>query len=343
MKQQDALRSSSYRRESSPAPENLHAKKIGCMSAILRLVSKNQNRRRFITFGKKQGKISDLETSPTNEKQASPSSSSPKQQTSDTEDHGKFTRDVPRSPTLPAEIRRGTNLPPLTPLVARLMGLEDISNSATAAAKVETTVAEKRHILLGALQKCDEDLKALKKMIEVAKSSVSDQKGSNGDDNQLQPSPVSVLDDYFSSSTIDSGYLGTCNTITGHNERKKKKKKKPVEEGMNLIITNPSFRERITTPEMEMIQENEEMMIMKKMTSSKAMLESVEEVCRDISWGERREIGRIGLGLQDHICRDLIEEVVRDMSPSSASASSSSSSQEQLLIPFQSCKRSLRF
>ncbi|RDX74869.1 hypothetical protein CR513_45330, partial [Mucuna pruriens] len=46
------------------------------------------------------------------------------------------------------------------------------------------------------------------------------------------------------------------------------------------------------------------------MWSSKAMIKSVDEVCRDVAWGEKREVGRIGLALQDCICRDLIEETV---------------------------------
>ncbi|KAJ8770384.1 hypothetical protein K2173_014998 [Erythroxylum novogranatense] len=339
MKQQDALRSSSYRRESSPTPENMHAKKIGCMSAILRLVSKQQNRRRFITFGKKQGKSSSLAPSPTKQKEASPSSSSsPQQQTiNKDEDLQKLAGNVPRSPTLSADIRRATDplkipekLPPSTALVTRLMGLEDDPG----------TVAEKRQILLGALQKCDEDLKTLKKMIEAV-NSVSDQKGNN-QLVQATPSPVSVsvLDDYFKN----------CSAMTGRNVQQQKKKKAGGEKG-----TNPSFIERITTP--EMIQESWETMkreVESPLWISKAMVESVNEVCRDVSWGEKREQGRIGLALQDCICRDLIEEVVTYLSPpppppsssslsgscSSASFLSSSSSQQ---LPFESCKRRLRF
>lgn len=82
--------------------------------------------------------------------------------------------DVPRSPTLPAEIRRmnftvvdGESSPktPRKPpaLVARLMGLDDIPVSSPASA------AEKRRKLLGALEKCDEDLKALKRIIDAVR------------------------------------------------------------------------------------------------------------------------------------------------------------------------------
>ena len=67
---------------------------------------------------------------------------------------------------------------------------------------------------------------------------------------------------------------------------------------------------------------------------SKAMVESLEEVCRDIAWGERREVGRIGLVLQDHICRDLIEETVSEMGDGYVSMYS---------LPFEACKRKLCF
>jgi hypothetical protein len=65
------------------------------------------------------------------------------------------------------------------------------------------------------------------------------------------------------------------------------------------------------------------------------MIESVNEVCKDIAWGERREIGRIGMALQDYICRDLIEEIVKEMGFDCI---------YQLgPLPFESCKKRLRF
>ena len=66
------------------------------------------------------------------------------------------------------------------------------------------------------------------------------------------------------------------------------------------------------------------------MWSSKAMIKSVEEVCRDIAWGEKRELGRIGLALQDYICKDLIEEIVRELGC-------------LYTLPFEACKRRLCF
>ena len=52
MKGQDPSLSSSSRRESSPAPEKIRSKSIGCMSGIFQVVYKYHNRRRFLTFGK---------------------------------------------------------------------------------------------------------------------------------------------------------------------------------------------------------------------------------------------------------------------------------------------------
>lgn len=66
--------------------------------------------------------------------------------------------------------------------------------------------------------------------------------------------------------------------------------------------------------------------------SSKAMIESVNEVCKDIAWGEKREIGRIGLVLQDNICRDLIEEIVMELGCFRIYS-----------LPFEACKRKLCF
>ena len=71
--------------------------------------------------------------------------------------------------------------------------------------------------------------------------------------------------------------------------------------------------------------------------SNKAMKDSVEQACKDIAWGEKREIGRIGLALQDHIFRDLIEELVIDLGSFHFFISNVNS------LPFEACKRRLSF
>lgn len=73
--------------------------------------------------------------------------------------------------------------------------------------------AEKRRKLIEELEKCDEDLKELKKIIDVVKSSsvtvTVDREDNDNNNNKingdLQPSPVSVLDDFTPlSSTLSS-------------------------------------------------------------------------------------------------------------------------------------------
>lgn len=110
-------------------------------------------------------------------------------------------------------------------------------------------------------------------------------------------------------------------------QQKQQSQKKPGEE-------NAYFYERMTSElaqynRKEKKEEEDESWVM---WSSRAMIESVEEVCRDISWGEKREIGRIGLALQDHICRDLIEEIVTDLGCYCF-----------YTLPFEACKRRLSF
>lgn len=69
--------------------------------------------------------------------------------------------------------------------------------------------------------------------------------------------------------------------------------------------------------------------------SSKVMRDTVEGVCKDIAWGQKREVGRIGLALQHQIYGDLIEELVKDLKFSYTCSFSS--------LPFEGCKRRLCF
>lgn len=122
-----------------------------------------------------------------------------------------------RSPTLSPEIRKSgcfdrggsPRRPPA--LVARLMGLEEASPQQEKLSKAPPPAAgfspesaeEKRRKLLGALERCDEDLRALKRIIDAVRAaemkSVNGERGSPMEDlkgldgNAEQPSPVSVL------------------------------------------------------------------------------------------------------------------------------------------------------
>jgi hypothetical protein len=129
--------------------------------------------------------------------------------------------EVPRSPTLPAEIRRKSseNVRETPALVARLMGLETLPAS-------PESVVEKRQKLLGALQRCDEDLQALKKIIDSVRipktvSSPSPAVVKRSEDcfedkvkticeqqQQQQSSPVSVLDEFTRSPLSPNCHSG---------------------------------------------------------------------------------------------------------------------------------------
>ncbi|CAK9166340.1 unnamed protein product [Ilex paraguariensis] len=167
LKRQETLLSSSSRRE-TPQLDTHHDKAIGCMSGIFKLVSKYQHRRKFLTFGRKPEKHA--VSSPSNAK--SSSTEEQKNNEDKNRDIRRFSCDVPRSPTLPPDIRRlnsvnsPENFKPPPAILARLIGLDENP----VRLPVVEPVAEKRRQLLGALEKCDEDLKALKKIIETVQS-----------------------------------------------------------------------------------------------------------------------------------------------------------------------------
>ncbi|KAG9454931.1 hypothetical protein H6P81_007835 [Aristolochia fimbriata] len=159
--------------------ETLKCRKIGCMSGILHLLHSPSRKR--LTLAKNQDKTVTSPTKPksTPHKIKSPARTSSGKKTRtirasdipppDGTDLRRFSCDVPRSPTITPDIRRCNSInspetlrrPPA--LVARLMGLDDFP--------AEESPAEKRRKLITALQKCDEDLKALKRIIEAARES----------------------------------------------------------------------------------------------------------------------------------------------------------------------------
>ncbi|GKV32676.1 hypothetical protein SLEP1_g41268 [Rubroshorea leprosula] len=271
--------SSSSRTEN--APENLHAKTIGCMSSIFHLLYKYRNRKKFLTSGKKQ--------------------EAERERDSSTKIQLKGTGNgLIRSPMLPADIRT----PPHT-VVARLMGVEYETESA-----VET-----RRKLVGALERCDEELKAVKRIIEVVKRSVTAE-----GNNEIADSKSSEVADFNISSAIDI-YNSTASKFGGptvQQQQKQQLRKPGREEVVNTCWFDRFRRDWVHAGE--------------NVVRRKAMVDSVNEVCSDIEWGERREFGRIGLALHDHICRDLIEETVKEMGYHSIPS-----------LPFEACKRRLCF
>ncbi|XP_056171141.1 uncharacterized protein LOC130139047 isoform X2 [Syzygium oleosum] len=391
--------SSSYRERSAAAaattPDGhsscLHSQSIGCMSGLFQLLSRYQHRRKSLTYGKRQQKNT-LVSPPTKDATADlvpallrGGADGSRNDGSPAAADKRISCEVPRSPTLPAEIRRSrppvglaapqqTPPPPTRPtVVARLMGLTS--------GDAPESAAEKRRELLGALDKCDRDLKALKRIIDVVRSAEqlrheqgaakpnasfdgrlqelakeeegggeaegdgdsgdNENSNSGGEEQQQeppeqaaeQPSPVSVLDE-FTRSTLISGY--TKRHSSAERLVPPPQRKKPGEDLscsiclLDRIAYEPSpVRARSgegpspsPSPPPSWVSE--------------AMRQSVEQVCRDIAWGQRREVGRIGMALHDHICRDLIEETVREMGSSWCIVTSSP-------LPFDACKRRLRF
>ena len=125
---------------------------------------------------------------------------------------------------------------------------------------------------------------------------------------------------------LSDGSVNICVAEVGVPHQQEKK------QGGEEDITTVSFFDRIMTVDQNMIHGS---VVTSPLWSSKAMVESVNQVCKDAAWGERREIGRIGLALQDYIFRDLIEEIVKDMGFDCI---------YQLgPLPFESCKKRLSF
>lgn len=221
MKRPNTVPSSSSYRENTHASENLHSKRLGCMSGIFQLVCKYHHNRKSLTFGKKKKNEKNIVIYSSTK----PPSPSPNKDVSPPPDQRnkamlqqprRFSCElVPdRSPVIPPEIRRSNsvNSPanyfnPSTPspphsVVARLMGLTSAPPEST---------SEKRRKLMGALEKCDQDLKALKKIIDSVRSSdlselrpdpTAESETKTVMSENEQPSPVSVLDELTRSPTL---------------------------------------------------------------------------------------------------------------------------------------------
>ncbi|KAK8636850.1 hypothetical protein V6N13_064286 [Hibiscus sabdariffa] len=127
---------------------------MGCMPAIFRLFSKHHKRSKFITCGEEQRK-----------------------EAAHDEERPKDAKLSIRSRTVPVEIRPSLSVESENEnrrhaLVARLMGLDKFpptqESSAGAGAGKRVKMQQ-----LGAVEKCDEELKALQRIIEVVKTSIS--------------------------------------------------------------------------------------------------------------------------------------------------------------------------
>ncbi|XP_068663646.1 uncharacterized protein [Aristolochia californica] len=191
--------------------ESLKCRKIGCMSGILHLLHSPSRKR--LTLAKNQDKtvISPTKSKPSSKSKSPARTSAGNKSTrtiraSDIAPDGlelrRFSCDVPRSPTITPEIRRCNSInspetlrrPPA--LVARLMGLDDFP--------AEESPAEKRRKLITALQKCDADLKALKRIVEAARQTEDQRRKSMSEDHEGLSARESVRQNLQESSAMES-------------------------------------------------------------------------------------------------------------------------------------------
>ncbi|XP_073034978.1 uncharacterized protein [Primulina eburnea] len=177
-RRENSLSSSRRLAADPPLQETRHAKPIGCMSGIFQLFSKYQKSSKRLTFGRKREKCEPSSPAKDKDKPKKDSLSSGREDKNGSQDFGlSIEINVPRSPSIPPEIRLSNAVKspenPRTPssLVARLMGLEDMNTSVKRPALEETgTISEKRHQLIRALEKCNNDLEGLRRIIQAVQT-----------------------------------------------------------------------------------------------------------------------------------------------------------------------------
>ncbi|XP_065041636.1 uncharacterized protein LOC135675411 [Musa acuminata AAA Group] len=344
----ETMRTSSSRREMGS--EN-RPNTIGCMSGIFHLLSRHHNRsRKRLTSANRKEKPA---VAPPSRPKLPPPRPIDDEEGKKTEPQ-RCSCETPRSPTIPQEIRRrpaaavaaASPDSPRRPsaLVARLMGLEDSPAPPVAAA------ADKRRELLRALEKCDEDLQALRRIIEAVRSAEIKAKvvpsaggpagrleWDGGDPknqcNGEQPSPVSVLDAVSSPRNRSNGSPNEKQEITTAGLRMAKPPPPRLGEERCNAAQICSFYGRISMEAMPRVVEPKGRAIVedlgpalltesvrqqwrgrrRRRSASRAMGESVEEVWEDGVWEERWEAGRVGVWVEADITWDLVEELVVEL------------------------------
>ncbi|XP_031502669.1 uncharacterized protein LOC116265847 isoform X2 [Nymphaea colorata] len=162
-------------------------KSIGCMSGIFYLLQGHRLDQKRLTQAAKPDRILTSNTSQFKEivtthfssnaekqKKIRSKKQEPKSPAAPASDPRRLSCNNPRSPTLPAEMRRQSSemsgkekLHRQPGVVARLMGLQDFPDAVVRRPDPQETTSEKRRRILGALEKCEEDLHTLKKIIEA--------------------------------------------------------------------------------------------------------------------------------------------------------------------------------
>ncbi|WOL12578.1 hypothetical protein Cni_G21345 [Canna indica] len=363
----ETMRTSSSRRELGS--EN-RPKTIGCMSGIFHFLSRqHKTSRKRLTSGKRKEKpVVPPPTRPTPPlviEDAGAKKPEARRLSCETS---------PRSPTIPQEIRRrkrppaavvaaaspdSSRRPPA--LLARLMGLED-----GPAAPLMTASSDKQRELLHALEKCDEDLKALRQIIEAVRSAEvnskavvsaagmagrlleTDAEDSKSDCNGEQPSPVSVLDaisspryrskrrsrnDNQETTAAGSRIVKPSRTAVvfieeDYNKARNATEKMPKGAGRHPVVED--FR----WPARRAESVGRRYWWRRRRGVSRAMTETVEEVWEEGAWEAKWELGRVGMWVEANILWDLVEELVVELLVWYCC---------KLSPPLRTCRKRLRF
>ncbi|PKA61860.1 hypothetical protein AXF42_Ash008692 [Apostasia shenzhenica] len=304
----------SSRRNTPPDDLRLSRKMaVGCMSGIVQFLCRRHSRCRISYAGK-------------GERIENPAAEFPA-----------------RSPTIPSEIRR----PP--GLVARLMGLEDPPPADPPAAwsSLETP-EEKRRKLLGALERCDEHLRALNRIItalrteEVLRRNAAGDSGDSGpsisvtkcrdSNSEEQPSPVSVLD-ASSSPKLRS---------EENEEEAEEKARGPVDAGWPLRRLGATLEPLPRRPDMQKIALKDPAGVASAAAAAEKPFSgmirwarrsgaAIAESAGGVPW-ERREVEGAAAELGNGVVADLVEELVMELVVCCS----------RLSLP-RSCKRKLSF
>ncbi|KAJ0979005.1 hypothetical protein J5N97_014479 [Dioscorea zingiberensis] len=358
------MQTSSSRRETTP--EYRQKPPTGCISGILRLLSRRHSRKR-LTSARKKEKIAAAppvkptpETETKEEKKSLGNTSTPEPEKAEEKktlallaigEPRRRSCETPRSPTIPQEIRRSSADSPRrsSALVARLMGLDDAPTSSPEPA------SEKRRKLLGALERCDEDLKTLKRIIEAVQLAEvrrkeidavgpAEESGRVKDRCHLDGGDLRVEAGTIGSRTPEPSPLGVSSQSGDCDSIKKKDNsdgylffRRIAVEGLprlSGIQGDRSFQQNGMSMRRK---EGGTIPWLRKnrgpRARNKTMEESVGEVWEDGVWEERWELGRIGVGLEIDIFGDLVEELVREMV----------GCYKLLSLPLRNCRKRLCF
>ncbi|XP_038905750.1 uncharacterized protein LOC120091709 [Benincasa hispida] len=322
------------------------SRSFGCVSSLLHFLSNNNHSRRnkSITFVHNSIHELDNAISKSNISQSPKHESAANLLISSSDSPQIAERSESTMSTTTVERFRGARGP-----IVRLMGLE----SSTAEEGVPAAVEKQRQIM-EALEKCEQDLKVLKEFIEAFESTESFRSSSPAGEGkrielmvlkqkeEASPVALSVVEElsrrrhfvntmFFHRPSANSGRMEL-------QQIQQMQRKKP--EGDMMMFNNLSKFDSTKTKIHEIVIGNwksEKAAEQSPLCRSKvAMRDSVEQVFKEISWGQNKEMGRIGLALQNQICGDLIEELVKDLNYNYTCGYYSS-------LPFEACKRRLCF